>query len=48
MVEVFNSLGVKVAEYRNVETIDGIEEAGVYVIRVTNGETVNNCRLIVR
>jgi hypothetical protein len=48
MVEVFNSLGVKVAEYRNVETIDGIEEAGVYVIRVTNGETVKNCRLIVR
>ena len=48
MVEVFNSLGVKVAEYRNVETIDGIEAAGVYVIRVTNGEAVQNCRLIVK
>ena len=48
MVEVFNSLGVRVAEYRNVDTIDGMEAAGVYVIRVTNGETVQNCRLIVK
>ena len=48
MVEVFNSLGVRVAEYRNVDSIDGMEAAGVYVIRVTNGETVQNCRLIVK
>ena len=48
MVEVFNSLGVRVAEYRNVDSIDGLEAAGVYVIRVTNGETVQNCRLIVK
>ena len=48
MVEVFNSLGVKVAEYRNVESIDGIETAGIYVIRVTNDSTVQNCRLIVK
>ena len=48
MVEVFNSLGVKVAEYRNVDSIDGIEAAGVYVIRVTNDSTVQNCRLIVK
>jgi hypothetical protein len=46
-VEVFNALGVKVAEYQNVDTIDALETAGVYVIRVTiNGET-RNCRLVV-
>ena len=48
VVEVFNSLGVKVAEYRNVDSIDGIETAGVYVIRVTNDSTVQNCRLVVK
>jgi hypothetical protein len=48
MVEVFNSLGAKVAEYSNVDRIDGVEAAGVYVIRVTNGSTVQNCRLIVK
>ena len=48
MVEVFNSLGAKVAEYRNVDRIEGIEAAGVYVIRVTNDSAVQNCRLIVK
>ena len=48
MVEVFNSLGAKVAEYRNVDRIEGMEAAGVYVIRVTNDSTVQNCRLIVK
>ena len=48
IVEVFNSLGVKVAEYRNVDRIEGIEAAGVYVIRVTNDSAVQNCRLIVK
>ncbi|MBR5780458.1 MAG: T9SS type A sorting domain-containing protein [Bacteroidales bacterium] len=47
-VEVFNALGVKVAEYQNVDTIDALETAGVYVIRLTiNGET-RNCRLVVK
>ena len=48
IVEVFNSLGAKVAEYRNVDRIEGMEAAGVYVIRVTNDSTVQNCRLIVK
>ena len=48
MVEVFNALGAKVAEYRNVETINGMEAAGVYLIRVTNDNAVQNCRLIVK
>jgi hypothetical protein len=48
IVEVFNSLGVKVAEYRNVDRIEGMEAAGVYVIRVTNDNAVQNCRLIVK
>ena len=47
-VEVFNSLGVKVAEYQNVDTIEALETAGVYVIRVTNNDNVQNCRLVVK
>ena len=48
MVEVFNALGSKVAEYSNVDRIEGMEAAGVYVIRVTNDNAVQNCRLIVK
>ncbi len=47
-VEVFNALGVKVAEYHNVDTIDALETAGIYVIRITNDGNVQNCRLIVK
>ena len=47
-VEVFNALGVKVAEYQNVDTIDALETAGVYVIRVTINGEVKNCRLVVK
>ncbi len=46
-VEVFNALGVKVAEYQNVDSIDALETAGVYVIRVTINGEVKNCRLVV-
>ncbi len=47
-VEVFNALGVKIAEYTNVDTIDALETAGIYVIRITNDGNVQNCRLIVK
>lgn len=47
-VEVFNALGVKVAEYSNVDSIDALETAGVYVIRVTIDGNARNCRLIVK
>ena len=47
-VEVFNALGVKIAEYRNVDSIDALETAGIYVIRITNNGNVQNCRLIVK
>ena len=47
-VEVFNALGVKVAEYQNVDAIDALETAGIYVIRITNDGNVQNCRLIVK
>ena len=46
-VEVFNALGVKVAEYQNVDTIDALETAGVYVIRVTINGEIKHCRLVV-
>ncbi len=47
-VEVFNALGVKVAEYTNVDSIDALETAGIYVIRVTIDGNARNCRLVVR
>ena len=47
-VEVFNALGVKIAEYQNVDAIDALETAGIYVIRITNNGNVQNCRLIVK
>ncbi|MBQ3595071.1 MAG: T9SS type A sorting domain-containing protein [Bacteroidales bacterium] len=47
-VEVYNALGVKVAEYQNVDSIDAIETAGIYVIRITNDGNVQNCRLVVK
>ena len=48
IVEVYNALGVKVAEYQNVDTIDALETAGIYVIRITNNGNVQNCRLVVK
>ena len=47
-VEVYNSLGVVVAEYANVDQIDGIDAAGIYVIKVTNDNVVKYCRVIVK
>ena len=47
-VEVFNALGVKVAEYQNVDSIDAIETAGIYVIRLTNNGNVKHCSLVVK
>ena len=48
-VEVYNALGVKVVEYQNVDTIDALGTAGIYVIRVTdNNGDVKHCRLVVK
>ena len=48
-VEVYNALGVKVVEYQNVDTINALETAGIYVIRVTdNNGDVKHCRLVVK
>ena len=47
-VEVFNALGVKIAEYQNVDTLDAFETAGIYVIRITNDNAVKHCRLVVK
>ena len=47
-VEVYNSLGVKIAEYSNVDNIDGIETAGVYHIKAVKNNEVKYCRLIVK
>ncbi len=47
-VEIFNALGVKVAEYQNVDSIDAFETAGIYVIRLTNGGEIKHTRLVVK
>jgi hypothetical protein len=47
-VEVYNSVGAKVAEYADTDFIKGIETAGVYVIKVVAGSDVRNCRIIVK
>ena len=46
-VEVYNSLGVKVAEYTNADRIDGIETSGIYVIKGFNDGNVVCCKLII-
>ena len=47
-IEIYNSLGVKVSEYENVNHIDGIETAGIYVIKIINKGTIKYDRIIVR
>lgn len=47
-VEVYNSLGVKIADYKNVGTIEGIDIPGVYIINAVNKNNVKYCRLIVK
>ena len=47
-VEVYNSVGAKVAEYADTDKIEGIETAGVYVIKAVDGNDVRNCRIIVK
>ena len=47
-VEVYNSVGVKVAEYDDTDVIEGFETAGVYVIIGVNGKDIRNSRIIVR
>ncbi len=47
-VEIFNALGAKVAEYQNVDTIDALETAGIYVIRLTNNGEIKHTRLVVK
>ena len=46
-VEVYNSLGVKIAEYTNADRIDGIETSGIYVIKGFNDGNVVCCKLII-
>ncbi len=46
-VEIYNTLGVKVAEYSDVDKIDGMETSGVYVIRVINDNEMRNYRVVV-
>ena len=47
-VEVYNSVGAKVAEYADTDVIEGFETAGVYVIIGVNGKDIRNSRIIVR
>ena len=46
-VEIYNTLSVKIAEYSNVNKIDGMKTAGVYMIRVMNDNGMRNYRVVV-
>ena len=47
IVEIYNTLGVKVVEYSNVDKIDGMETSGIYIIKVINDNEMKNCRIVV-
>ncbi len=47
-VEIYNALGVKIAEYENSDYIDGIEDAGVYVVKITDNGMSRYDRIIVK
>ena len=48
VVEVYNSIGVKVAEYKNVSKIDGLETSGVYVIKIVEDDKIAYDRIVVK
>lgn len=47
-VEIYNISGVKIAEYKDVEKIEGINTAGVYLIKTLEGNNINYGRIVVR
>jgi hypothetical protein len=46
-VEIYNAIGVKIAEYSNDNKIDGIETSGVYLIKAMNDNEMRNYRVVV-
>ena len=47
-VEVINSLGMIVKSYENADRIEGISEAGVYIVKTFEGKTIVYNKLIVK
>ena len=47
-VEVINSLGMIVKSYENTDRIEGISEAGVYIVKTFEGKTIVYNKLIVK
>ena len=47
-VEVYNTYGVKIAEYNNVDVVEGITRSGIYIIKVIKDNEIRNCRIIVK
>ncbi len=47
-VEIYNALGVKIAEYENVNHIDGIETSGIYMIKIVEQGNVRFNRIVVK
>ena len=48
MLEVYNSIGIKVLDCQDVNTIDGLDNPGVYIIKASDNNSVKYCRLIVK
>lgn len=47
-VEVFNAIGIKVADYQNVNKLNGFNVAGNYVVRITNSDKVVYGKIVVK
>lgn len=47
-VEIYNTAGAKIAEYRDTDKISGVETSGVYFIKAFNDNKVRNCRIVVK
>lgn len=47
-IKIYNALGVEVAEYENTDHIDGIEKAGIYLVKIINKGLTKYDKIIVR
>jgi len=47
-VEVYNTLGAKIAEYDNINKLPGMETSGIYMIKAVAGNETKYNKLIVK
>ena len=47
-IEIYNTIGVRIAEYENTDRIDGIETSGIYLLKITNKGIIGYDRIVVK